>query len=146
MSSIFVVKLNELYPNCIDIAETVISEERVFSSRKEAEKWLYKNGFRLGRRWFMKYSPEDCCEWIRKDDVYWNYIDITIQEYELDDPSSSIFKNHSPRMSPKQHGSHFDIKEFNNKTLEFKTMEDYQKYFQSNLEQKQNESNDMLKA
>ena len=141
MSSVFVVKLNELYPNCIDIAETVVSEERIFSSRKEAESWLFKNGFRIGQRCFLKYSPEDGCEWIRRDDVYWNYIDVTIQEYELDDYSNSIFKNHTPRMSPQQHARHFDIKGFNNKTMEFKSMEEYQKQLQKILvDQKHAES------
>lgn len=122
MESIVVVRLKELFPDWMGLMLEVNSENRAFSSMEKAEKWLYKNGFRIGQRHFFNYTPKDGKEWIREDDVAWNYVTVEFEEYELDIDDESEFKNHFPRMSPEAYGRYFSEEYFQNKITEFKSM------------------------
>lgn len=139
MESVVVVKLKELFPDCVGFMKEINSEERVFSSMEKAEEWLYKNGFRIGQRCFFNYTPKDGKEWIRENDVAWNYVTVEFEEYELDIDDESVFKDHFPRMSPEAYGRHFSEELFLNKITEFESMAECEQHILSSLaEDKEN--------
>lgn len=72
--------------------ESIDEELRMFSSMEKAETWLLNNGFTYGQRSFFRY-PENDKEWIHKDDIIWEYIQVEIKEIDIDDLSESKFKN-----------------------------------------------------
>ena len=67
-------------------------EKRAFSSMAQAEEWLLNNGFYLGQRDFLNYNPKDMVEWCRLTDALWEFIDVEITMYAIDDFSDSRFK------------------------------------------------------
>lgn len=122
MESVVVVRLRELFPDYMGVMKEANIENRAFSSMEKAEEWLYRNGFRIGQRCFFNYTPKDGKEWIREDDVAWNYVTVVFEEYKLDSGKESVFKDHFPRMSPETYGRHFSEECFQNKITEFKSM------------------------
>ena len=94
------VTLRELYEGFLKM-EVQQEEERAFSSMEEAEKWLKENSFilGLGRRPFLNYRGEGN-EWIKRNEPSWNFIDVTIKEYRMDDRSPTVFRHFIPRMAP----------------------------------------------
>lgn len=72
--------------------ETVDEEARLFSTMEAAHTWLKDNGFVYGQRDFFNYSKGGM-EWLHKDDISLEYIDVTIEEMDVDDMANSKFKN-----------------------------------------------------
>ena len=72
--------------------EPVDKEDRLFSSMEAVETWLADNGFIYGQRSFFNY-PEGGKEWIHKDDISMEYVDVSIREMVINDSGESKFKN-----------------------------------------------------
>lgn len=125
MESVVIVELSELYPDFMERMEQINYEIRAFSSMENAENWLYGNGFRIGQRYFWNYHPEDAKEWIRKNDVRWNFIQVTVKEYVLDDEKRSLFEKHKPRMSLESLEIFSDTFKYN-KITESKSMSEFE--------------------
>ena len=67
-------------------------EERTFSSMEEAERWLKANGFFRGRKYFWNY-PGDMQEWCHEGERHWEYLDVEIRPFRLDDGKLSRYEN-----------------------------------------------------
>ena len=101
---------------------------------------------RTNRLFFPRYdfysfeqNPEDGKEWIRENDVAWNYVTVEFEEYELDIDDESVFKDHFPRMSPEAYGRLFSEELFLNKITEFESMAECEQHILSSLaEDKEN--------
>ena len=82
--------LNHMRPGVLTM-EVKETETRAFSSMEIAEKWLSENNFYKGRRAFFKY-PDDYQEWCHPDEMSWDYVDVIINEYPVDEDAISRFK------------------------------------------------------
>ena len=73
------------------------TEKRAFSTRRSAELWLKDNGFFKGRRSWFNYK-NDYWDWCREDERSWDFIDVEVEEYDLDLDADSRFKDfhHGP--------------------------------------------------
>ena len=74
-------------------------EVRAFSSMDRATQWLEENNFYYGRRYFFNYKG-DAKEWCHKNDVSWEFIDVIINEYEIDDTEVSGYRWFFPKEAP----------------------------------------------
>lgn len=72
--------------------EPVDEEVRLFSSMRLVKKWLKHNGFIYGQRSFLNY-PDGDKEWIHKDDIALEFVNVDITKMKLDDQKKSKFKN-----------------------------------------------------
>ena len=88
---VIILNLKRMTVDSLDL-EVKECENRAFSSMAQAEEWLRNNGFYLGQRDFLKYDPKDSVEWCRLTDALWEFIDVEIAKYSLDDFSNSCFK------------------------------------------------------
>ncbi len=125
MESIIIVTLQEKYPDPLGRMKVINSESKAFASMEKAESWLYDNGFRIGRRSFFDYRREDTYEWIHKYDVYWNYVDVSFEQFEVNDNSKSIFRGHYHRIGLELQSFYFEGEsgKFRENTVtEFKSM------------------------
>ena len=62
---------------------------RLFSDRVKAEDWLKQNGFSYHPRTFLKGDPLD---WCYEKEAAWDFIDVCINEYEVDDETPLHFE------------------------------------------------------
>ena len=74
-------------------------EVRAFSSMDRATQWLEENNFYYGRRYFFNYKG-DAKEWCHKQDVSWEYIDVRINVYTIDDTEVSVYRWFVPKEAP----------------------------------------------
>ena len=86
----YYVKLTRMQIQAITM-EPVDEEVRLFSSMRLVKKWLTHNGFIYGQRSFFYYPTGDK-EWIHKDDIALEFVDVTITEMKLDDWAESKFE------------------------------------------------------
>lgn len=64
-------------------------QDRVFSNRVKAEEWLRQNGFSYRRRIFLEGDP---LEWCHEKEEAWDFIDVHINEYKVDDETPFQFE------------------------------------------------------
>ena len=94
------ITLRHMLPDAITM-EVEETEERAFSTRDKAEQWLKANGFFEGRRSWFDYK-DDSYEWCHKDEKYWNYIAVQLDEYDMDMEDESRFKDFNFGTTPWQ--------------------------------------------
>ena len=64
-------------------------EDRLFSTRGNAEKWLKQNGFSYRPRQFLEGDPID---WCHEKEEAWDFIDVEISEIDADDETPFFFE------------------------------------------------------
>lgn len=82
--------LKHMRPGVLTMEE-IETETRAFSSLEIAEQWLLENNFYKGRRPFFKY-PDNMQEWCHPDEMSWDFVDVIIDQFPVDETSASRFK------------------------------------------------------